>query len=982
MKCAELETCLADYLEGELEPARVDAMLAHLEECPACRAEFQAYQRQEETLGLYFQAKLDRALDEMPNPLLDEPEVVTLPSPQARTLRWVYWAAAAVLMLAVGVGGPLLYHYVVPSGQATLATVKEIRGRALVLKGDRYEPLQVGTKVLQNQKIKVANEGYLALDLPQKGNVLEARGGTKLSLQDTPGRLEVAMNRGSVWAHLPNHPEKPFVVKTAHLSARATGTVYGVEEGLDRSVVTVADGTVQVESANGKTQSAVPAGEGYASNRGVFQLADATAWGWSDYKDEVQKEVAEVVPSLTTQAPVEVAAAAPPQLTVEASVRPAAVAGAASRPAYAIADFLPMTTDYLLLIHDWPSFVSEFKTTGNGAFVQEAAFQAWWASVGGPEVTDQMNKETHFRDALSLLKLISGDIAISVDTSHTVTLVADCTGNEAAVQAGIEKLVSESRPNFPSQAQAETEEASQGPLYQVGNGYFVFSSKPLQTRETHERLAMGQPTGFASSEFYQKIQRDVTDPRFLFASNLQAQVRQVGAENAKKDRNPDVQAMFDLLGLDSLDYFLISPSFAGQGMNQAARLAFGEQGRQGMLNWLAEPAPMRGLDFFSPDAPFFAAAVSRNPYQMLLDYMVYVERTKSSVLLQDLLNFAASNQALFEACGGEVVVGLDVPVLPVPNVKVVVEMTDRAAFQDGVNRIVEELRKEWASRANKQSVLETQVQNGIEIHTLIVNMDENGLVQMQPSWAFVEDYFIVGPGPEFIRNALEVYQSGHTIATDAKRLQPLLPDGSTVNFSLLVYQDIAKTIPKIVEEKIAPKLSDEEKAKVPNLGFMENYRAPGILYAHARPTCVDFHLSTPKGIDLNFMALPLVANWLQPRTDLGRIMANMTTAEKGLKQMRDAALAYAGQYGRLPASLSDLVETTLPQIPLDPFALISNNSLRLIPGPAANQITLYSVGPDGKDDQGAVDYQLTDQAAGQGDITLHVTLGEGTPAGQ
>jgi hypothetical protein len=865
-----------------------------------------------------------------------------------------------------------------------LATVQKIEGRALVLKGDRYEPLQVGSPVLQNQKLKVAAEGYLALDLPQKGNVIEVRGGTKLSLHEIPGRLEVALNRGSVWAHLPNHPKKPFVVKTAHLSARATGTVYGVEEGLDRSVVTVADGTVQVESTNGKSLVSVPAGEGYASNRGTFQLADSTAWGWSEYKDEVQEEVAAVVPALATPEPVEVASATPPLAAVEASVRPAAVAGAASRPAYAIADFLPMTTDYLLLIHDWPSFISEFKTTSNGAFVQEAAFQAWWSSVGGPEVTDQMNKETHFRDALSLLKLISGDIAISVNTSHTVTVVADCAGNEASVQAGIEKLIQESRPNFSAQAQTETEEVSEGPLYRVGGGFFVFSNKPLQARETFERLLTGQPTGFASSEFYQKIQRDVTDPRFLFASDLQAQVRQIGqdVEKKAKHRNPEVQAMFDLLGLNSLDYFLVSPSFAGQGMNQAARLAFGDQGRQGMLNWLAEPTPMRGLDFFSPEAPFFAAAISRNPYQMLLDYLVYVEQTKSSSILQDLLNFAASNQALFEACGGEVVVGLDIPVLPVPNVKVVVEMTDRSAFQDGVNRIVEELRREWATRANRQSVLETQVHNGIEIHTLIVNMDEGGLVQMQPSWAFVEDYFVVGPGPEFVRNALEVYQSGHTIATDAKRLLPLLPDGRTVNFSLLIYQDVAKVVPKIVEEKVAPKLSDEEKAKVPNLGFMENYRAAGILYAYAWPTCVDFHLSAPKGIDLNFMALPLLANWLQPRTDLGRVMANMTTVEKGLKQMRDAALAYTGQYGHLPASLSDLVETTLPQIPLDPFALVSNNSLRLIPGPAANQITLYSVGPDGVDDQAAVEYQLTDQAAGQGDIVLRVTLGEGAVDGQ
>lgn len=61
MECAELETYLTDALEDELDPEREAALMAHLDRCEVCRAEYRAYREQEDRLNYYFKRQLERA---------------------------------------------------------------------------------------------------------------------------------------------------------------------------------------------------------------------------------------------------------------------------------------------------------------------------------------------------------------------------------------------------------------------------------------------------------------------------------------------------------------------------------------------------------------------------------------------------------------------------------------------------------------------------------------------------------------------------------------------------------------------------------------------------------------------------------------------------------------------------------------------------------------------------------------------------------
>jgi len=91
-----------------------------------------------------------------------------------------------------------------------------------VLAVDASATIAPDAVVRQKERIRVPHDGYLSLTLAD-GNVVEARGGTQIALLDFPNRLEIAMDRGQIWAHLKNRPAKPFIVRTAHLSATAHG---------------------------------------------------------------------------------------------------------------------------------------------------------------------------------------------------------------------------------------------------------------------------------------------------------------------------------------------------------------------------------------------------------------------------------------------------------------------------------------------------------------------------------------------------------------------------------------------------------------------------------------------------------------------------------------------------------------------------------------------------------------------------------------
>lgn len=982
MNCNELESMLIDYLEGDLKAARVEEMLNHLEQCESCRRVFQAYQEQDEHLHRYYKIQAER----MPAPQnpLTSPRVEDRARPSRYSFKQWAWAAAALILIALGLGTWSVYLRNVATGHDVLAKIKEADGRVLVRESSSYQAAAAGAPLRQSQMLKVAEGGYASLAFPD-GNILEVRGGTQLALQDFPDRFEVVMNRGQVWAHLNIKPRKRFVIRTAHLTATAVGTVYGVDEGLDRSVVAVARGTVKVE--NGKAAEQVEKGNIYSSRLNIDVaglMAKSIAWS------RLPEDLASLVPengssvgSPVTPLKKESASSdtANQQESQSAPTKAAQASMAVPQGAISdLADLLPSDTRYFLVMRDWPNVIKQFHDSDYSALTSEPAIRRWWETIHGQQYLKEFMSEVHLLDLLDIAKLLDGQVVVGVTGSkNDFIFLADCRTHEAELSGRLEKLLATQdastvtppalniQPNsYPNQPPPGSLEELRKHVF-ITQGRLIVSSNPVVASEACDRLQSGRSTEFTSSDFYKKILSNAGQSPFMMAASL------ADAFAEKPGASPSGDPKLNFLGVRGLDYLLIAPSFAGRGMNQAARVGFRDK-RFGVMNWLGEPAPMRGFDFFSPEVHFFTSAIVRSPRQILFDILLLKYSSGQRADEQRTRDFFDQHEPFFSALGNEVAIGIENPILPIPNVKIAVEVLDQPAAEHQLNQFVQEF-IQAQEQQGKFSYRDAITCKGYNVHSLVID----GL-PFVPSWAFVDDFMIMGPGPQFVSSSIEVYVSKLSIGHDP-HLTSLLPKSASTNFSLLVYQDIAKTIPQLLKNTMLPKLGQQESGLVPDLSFMERYRAPGIAYACAWPSYIDLYFNTPSGIDFNMgLAIPAVANWLGPLTNIGKTIDKYAETVVQLEKLQEAAGKFKEEKGRLPESLTELAHPVgryIDQIPADPFAQNSSETLRLIKGEKPGEIVFYSVGPDGVDQQGGLVLDPDKDVNGPGDIVIRLPKAEG-----
>jgi hypothetical protein len=368
------------------------------------------------------------------------------------------------------------------------------------------------------------------------------------------------------------------------------------------------------------------------------------------------------------------------------------------------------------------------------------------------------------------------------------------------------------------------------------------------------RLIDGRPTSFTQSAFYQRIERDAINPRYRIAVNL---ARLLGEARGK-----DRQAA-ELLGLDRMDYLLVSPSFHGRGIRQAARLGF-TQTRSGVMNWLAEPGPMRGIDFFSPETHLFASALLRSPRLMVMDMLVELRARGMEREYAELWRLYDEHADLFDSIGGEVAIGLDSPILPIPNFKIVVEILDPSGFEAALDALLEDVARRSGSRG--EIARRTIEYRGRRVHSLQI-----AGAKFQPSFAVVEDYLILGPGPEFVTDAIDIRDSGRSIAR-APELLDLLPADADAHVSALVYQNLGGAVRDLTGAGGIDLNLPAQLGFLTEENWLERYGAPGIVFASARPRHIDLYFSTEQGIDFNLaLAAPLLAGWLLPKIAKGEV---------------------------------------------------------------------------------------------------------------
>ena len=168
----------------------------------------------------------------------------------------------------------------------------------------------------------------------------------------------------------------------------------------------------------------------------------------------------------------------------------------------------------------------------------------------------------------------------------------------------------------------------------------------------------------------------------------------------------------------------------------------------GWPRWLAAPAPMGSLSFFSPDANFVSAFVVKSPVS-ILDEMLSIKPE----LAQELADAQAKHgfdlrNDLVAPLGGEVAMGVDGPLLPTPSWKLVAEVYDTARLQQTFQKAVTQLDAEL--RANgKPGVQLTSQQAGGRTYYSIGSADG----KLSISYLFEDGYLIAGPSRALLEQA-------------------------------------------------------------------------------------------------------------------------------------------------------------------------------------------------------------------------------------
>ena len=119
------------------------------------------------------------------------------------------------------------------------------------------------------------------------GSRVELGGATSVALDFTPEHRLVIADEGEVFYRVQKDPERPFIVQSGPVTVRAVGTAFSVRREGDAVSVVVAEGVVEVQSANGAAGGVVraKAGERVRYDRGELspdpvQVSTSIATAW------------------------------------------------------------------------------------------------------------------------------------------------------------------------------------------------------------------------------------------------------------------------------------------------------------------------------------------------------------------------------------------------------------------------------------------------------------------------------------------------------------------------------------------------------------------------------------------------------------------------------------------------------------------------------------------------------------------------------
>jgi hypothetical protein len=720
--CADFQVLIPAWRDHRLPSARALLVEDHLHECPSCR----------KALGRRGQA-------------------VPLPIRSTASPVWK-WAVAAALILGVGGSGYLAYDRFALVAGGPRATLQSLDGALYRTTAGANTPLSVGDSIGEREAIRTA-KGSNAVVRLRDGSLVEMRERTEIALTARRDGATIQLGGGSIIVQAAKQRHGHLYVSTADCLVSVVGTVFSVDSGMKGSRVAVIEGEVQV--AQGGQSSLLDPGD---------QLATSSALAPVPVKDEIawSRDFDRYLTLLGEFSKIEKKIEAAP--------------GPGPRYTSKLLSLVPEGAVFYAAIPNLGPTVTETNRLFHEQLEQSATLRQWWS-----EKMKTPENQAKLDDALNRIRTLSDylgqEIVIALlpdggGQPKAPLVMAEVTrpGLRAFLEGEIAKVKLESRGQAalrilddPAHA---TSTGREGLIY-LGSGIVAVSSELPQIQQVAALAAQPGASAFANSGLHARLAeaygQGVT---WLLGADMQSLIPKHAQDDQKLQRS----------GFGDLRYLIVERKDAGGRAENHAILSF-TQPRHGIASWLAAPAPLRVLDYISPDATLAVAALAKNPAKMLED----VSAITGTNLWAGLAGFEAQagvnvRTDLIEPLGGEAAFALDGPVLPQPSWKVVLEIDDSQRFLRALSKL--------AAASQGAVRLEEQAANGRTFYTL-----SGKQVGFEAHFFLDNGMAIAAPTRDLLVRALQYRTTGYTLARSPK-FTALLPHDGQVNLSAMVYYSL------------------------------------------------------------------------------------------------------------------------------------------------------------------------------------------------
>lgn len=797
--CEDFRTLIPAYVKGELAPARALLVEDHTRTCIPCR----------------------RALLEARGGKREARPAAVAQSPAKKA---VWMSLAAALILALGAGIFFLFGEMMAGG-SQMARVESVDGTLYRVAGDRSESLSAGTWLDEGEVVRTA-KGSSAVLRMEDGSLIEVADRAGLSLDASRKGNTIELERGKIIVQAAKQRNRHLYVATRDALVSVTGTIFSVNSGTKGSRVSVIEGEVRVKQA--KKDSILHPGHQVTTHASVQAVPVGQEIAWSRNAEEYRELLAE--------------------LTALGRDIDAQVERPGLRYATDLLDLAPAGTVIYISLPNLSASLSETHQILDQRIAESPTLAQWWRGTVG-----STGNERKFRELIEKIGDLGRDLGPEVvialgmeenDPGEPV-LFAQVT-NEAGFRATLERELAEinRREGHAEMRIVEDPATATGDdslLLWIGDGLFVATPSADRLREV-AAVAAGGANPFTGSTFHGRIARDYQDGAgWLFAADVKVLVRD--GQESEEDRTEA-----ERLGILDMEHFIVNRREIDGRAETRAALTF-DQPRRGVASWIAAPAPLGSLAFFSPDANLVGAFAVKEPVN-IVDEMLAISPEFGEELAKlraehgfDLRNdFAA-------AFGGEVALGIDGPVLPEPSWKLAAEVYDTARLQQTFERAVAHINDEATRQGHGTVSLSSEEAGGRTYYSIRSSKGD----KMGFTWVYEEGYLLAGPSRALLERAIQQRDSGVNLASTAKFRDLLGPDGQ-VNVSALVYQNLAPLAESV--SKAVPDSVEKQGGRGPEaLKNLLIGQGPTLYYAYAETDRIVMAGSNQNPLGLNLSTL-------------------------------------------------------------------------------------------------------------------------------